>query len=239
MSADRVSLITSKDGSHTLYNEAINETYHSRHGAWNESAHVFITSGFIEKLKEHASELGRPLRILEVGMGTGLNLLQTLSYVLKHETNLVLYEAIEPFPVPASILRELNYQERLPATDQFLWETLHGAPCENWFQVIPNFQLLKTKIPLQEWKPTPIDAQEPSPLIDVVYYDAFAPQKQPDMWTQEIFSHLAQYVNPGGILVTYCAQGQFRRDLAAAGFAVSRMPGPPGKREMVRARRLE
>ncbi len=212
--------IRTADGSLTLRHATLDEPYHSRHGAVQESTHVFIRHGL-----EHR---GLPaVDVLEIGLGTGLNLLLTWVRCLEGKLA-VHYTALEPFPLTMEQLEALGHCEELA------WPGLH-APFVAlmmgeegiWRQADGGLRFRRSATAVQEF-----NEQD---MYDVVYFDAFAPDKQPDMWTAEVFARMFDALRPGGVLVTYCAKGVVRRTMQAAGFKVERLPGPPGKREMLRA----
>lgn len=217
------SLVETGDGSHSLYVAHLDEQYHSRHGALQESLHVFIEMGLRAVPNPEV-----PLRILEIGFGTGLNALLTLAFMSDRPLR---YATVEAFPVSAEEAGALNYVSLLEAEhpkagEWFEW--LHAAEWEAWQDAAGiGFQLFKTKADIADF-----EAPEPA---DLVYFDAFAPNKQPELWTEDMFRKMAGKMAPGGILVTYCAKGAVRRAMQAAGLEVERLPGPPGKREMLRA----
>ena len=218
-------MITTSDGSHTLFNTELNETYHSVHGAIQESLHVFIKNGlqFFESSIQPAE-----IKILEIGFGTGLNALLTLQYAL--ETGIKIhYTSLEAYPLGKDIPGQLNYPALLN-TEKLagLFQNLHEASWDKESIIINNFTLVKLLIRLQE-------ADLGLARFDLVYYDAFAPSKQPEMWELSILRKVEQSMKPGAILVTYCAKGQVKRDLKSLGLLVETLPGPPGKKEMVRA----
>ncbi len=208
-------LTITQDGSPTLFVPELNEHYHSRHGALQESLHVFIDTG----LKAAFDKFQERLHVVEVGMGTGLNAWLTL------QTNIPTdYFGIEPFPLPVSLLSE--YYRALHWENETFQAQLYGqtnAPQD----LAPHFSLT--------WFQGPFSAFTKEEPAHLVYMDAFAPEKQPELWTRESFSHMFDLLRPGGFMVTYCAKGQVRRDLESVGFKVERRPGPPGKREMIRA----
>jgi tRNA U34 5-methylaminomethyl-2-thiouridine-forming methyltransferase MnmC len=218
-----IQLITSGDGSHTLFLPGLNETYHSLHGAIQESQHVFIEAG-LSKI----AETKREIIVFEVGFGTGLNALLTLIYALENSLK-IFYHTLEPFPLDKNIFDKLNYINLLKKEDlkdDFL--TMHTCE-EGKPSVLQNiFSFTRYRSTLQDFPQKEINA-------DVVYYDAFAPGKQPDMWSTENFKKIKSLMNSSGLLVTYCASGQFKRDLKEVGFAVETLAGPPGKKEMTRA----
>ena len=207
------------DGSATLFVPELAEHYHSTKGARTESQHVFIDMGMKHSLREE-------LRILEVGFGTGLNAF--LSLLAATETHKkVHYTAIELYPLPWNVVDELQY------TPNPLFGKLHTTPWETDNEITASFTLLKRNTDFTSFGYT---NELP---FDVVYFDAFAPEKQPEMWEQSLFDTLYPAMNNGGILTTYCAKGSIRRMLRQSGFTVERLPGPPGgKREILRATKI-
>lgn len=220
---DHIKIITTGDGSHTLYNEQLNETYHSSHGALAESLHVFIRSGLEARWAQGLEQLS----LLEVGFGTGLNAMLTLQAVLEQPGKQVHYTTLEPFPLQPETVAQLNYRELFPEPIRPYFDALHAAPWNQDVDIAPGFVLHKVLGTLQE-------APIPAGSIDLVYFDAFAPNKQPEVWEIENLQKCFEACKPGGLLVTYCANGQFKRNLKAAGFTVEPWPGPPMKREMTR-----
>jgi tRNA U34 5-methylaminomethyl-2-thiouridine-forming methyltransferase MnmC len=221
---------TTGDGSHTLFSEEFNEIYHSRHGAWQESQHVFIAAGLKYCLLQK-----KRLNILEVGFGTGLNAIMTMSEVLDSQC-MISYLGIEPHPINMEIIEKMNYTNWLITNElQDYYLKLHQADWQKVFQLNQSFRAYKFKGKLTDFF---TDYQAPNPdweKFDLVYFDAFAPTKQPEMWTTEVFSQLKKFLHPQAILVTYCAKGQLKRDLKSAAYQIEELPGPPGKREMIRA----
>ncbi|MBD2766998.1 tRNA (5-methylaminomethyl-2-thiouridine)(34)-methyltransferase MnmD [Hymenobacter sp. BT664] len=217
------------DGSATLYVPALDEHYHSRHGARQESEHVFIQAGLLPRLAAGLGQPGTPpLRLLEVGLGTGLNALLTLGRTRQTGTAVV-YDGYETRPLPAQVVAALAPEwAAQPGAPHGEFEALHAAPWGQPYPLAPGFFLTKRLQPVQ-------DATLPTGYYDLVYYDAFAPEKQPELWTEALFQQLYEAAAPGALLVSYCAQGQFRRNLRAAGWLTEKLPGPPGKREMTRA----
>lgn len=207
------------DGTHTLYVPEIDEHYHSTNGAAQESRHIFINCGlrYLDKSK---------VRILEVGFGTGLNALLTLQESFLREGLSVEYHAVELYPLDTRLASRLNYGELLGGDYPRWFSTLHNAPWDTPVALTPSYTLYK------------IAGDIASVLlpagIDLVYFDAFAPAKQPEMWTPEIFRRIACNMVAGGVLVTYCAKGEVRRRLQSAGFRMEKLPGPPGKRHILR-----
>jgi tRNA U34 5-methylaminomethyl-2-thiouridine-forming methyltransferase MnmC len=223
MSPQRTIQLTT-DGSHTVAIPSLDITYHSRHGAINESLHVFIDAGLNYWLKQQDT---KQLRIFEMGFGTGLNALLTYIEAAKNNLN-IHYSSIEQFPLEKEIVASLNYCETLQRNDLTeLFTTMHAAEWNEDVHLSPSFTLHKIQASLLEM---PLKEK-----FDLVYYDAFAPNAQPELWTVEVFKKLYDALNEGGSLVTYCSKGDVRRALIAAGFNVSKIPGPPYKREMLRA----
>ncbi len=206
------------DGSKTVYSEAYKETYHSVNGAITESMHVFINAGF-RICKQN------PLHILEIGFGTGLNVFLTLIEAQKQGIP-VEYQSIELFPLESAIFEHLGYAKSL-SFDESLFKAIHDAPWDSEVEISPRFQLHKIKADLLKFNFTD--------NYDLIYFDAFSPVTQPELWSEEIFGKLFEHMNEGGILTTYCAKGIVRRTLEKIGFKTERLPGPPGKREMLRA----
>lgn len=220
-------IIITEDGSHSLKLPGLDEHYHSVHGAIAESMHVFIRAG-LEKMLE--SSPGN-INILEVGFGTGLNALLTLAAIHK-ETVVVKYTALEPFPLPADTWQALNYPELIMADKTEPWfRDLHDAPWGEMHEITAGFYLQKLREGI-------VDLDVDVPTFNLVYFDAFGPDVQPELWTDEMFKLLAQVTVKDGILVTYSAKGSVRRAMQSAGFSVERLPGPKGKREMLRATRF-
>ncbi|SHN36377.1 tRNA (5-methylaminomethyl-2-thiouridine)(34)-methyltransferase MnmD [Chitinophaga sp. CF418] len=211
------------DGSHTISIPEWNVTYHSIHGAIQESLHVYIEEGLKYKLSKKSDVLS----ILEMGFGTGLNALLTLRECIRERKN-IYYQAIEQYPLTCTETDRLNYAEQLdePVLQSCLM-TLHSVPWDEDIQVNPYFCLHKTHVALQD--------VSFSRSFDIIYYDAFDPAVQPELWTEDVFGKLYNCLVPGGILVTYCSKGSVRRAMKAVGFIVEKVPGPSHKREMVRA----
>lgn len=220
-----VELLVTSDGSHTLHNTVLNETYHSTHGALQESLHVFIRSGF-----DYVADRFDTVRILEIGFGTGLNALLTVQ-AAREMNREVVYTGVEAFPLDPRVVSELNYPGMLDNVDAATWfSQIHSAPWGDTVAINSNFTLTKLNSRIQD-----LDLAPES--FEVVYFDAFAPQKQPEMWTADVLNKVAASLTDGGCLVTYCAKGQVKRDLRSAGLDVETLAGPPGKREMIRATR--
>ena len=216
--------IKTKDGSYTFRIEGLKETYHSRHGAVTESKFVYIDAGFYF-WKE--SNPNRNCRILELGYGTGLMAYMSFLEASKRQLKID-YTSLEAYPLTKNQLHSLNY-------DSFFEE--NSAPISfrdfsvvDWEQELTlseHFKFTKNKIHFEDY--------QSSPLFDVLYYDAFGAHAQPELWASQWMEKSFELLRPGGVWVSYCAKGSVRRGLEAAGFQVSRLPGPPGKREMLRA----
>ncbi|HRF39805.1 MAG TPA: tRNA (5-methylaminomethyl-2-thiouridine)(34)-methyltransferase MnmD [Saprospiraceae bacterium] len=223
---DHTSLIETQDGSHSVLSHRFGVTYHSKYGAIQESRHVFIEAGLFPKLI-----LQRELAVLELGFGTGLNAFLTLLEAERLERH-IFYQTIEAFPLSQEQAAQLNYPEQLelPASRPWLTE-MHAAPSDKLLRPTPHFQFRKTIGRFEE-----LDLQN---AFDVAYFDAFAPETQPELWTEEVLGRVYRALRPQGILVTYCAKGAVKRTLKSLGFQIERIPGPPGKREMTRAVKTE
>ncbi|MDM9630847.1 tRNA (5-methylaminomethyl-2-thiouridine)(34)-methyltransferase MnmD [Robiginitalea aurantiaca] len=214
-------IVRTSDGSKTIQLTDWNEQYHSMHGAVQEAYHVFIQAGL-------GQFSDRELEILEIGFGTGLNALITLLEAPSHNLSIA-YTSLEMYPVPQSEWSQLDYGSDLdyPSAAQ-LFKQLHLSPWNEPVTIGPGFSLCKRKSDVREF------ATE-HPSFDLIYFDAFGARVQPDLWTLDIFERMYKALRPGGILVTYAAKGSVRRAMQTAGFVTERLPGPPGKREMLRA----
>ena len=211
----KVTLEITEDGSATLGNQTIDECYHSIHGAQQESEHIFIEAALRYQQKHD-------IAIFEVGFGTGLNALLTLQEAQKSGRKIE-YTSVELYPVEPSVYCELNYGN----SDKATFLKLHNCEWGEPVTIVDSFTLEKVEASLLEYNF--------NKLFDVIYFDAFSPEKQPEMWSEAIFSKLFEATASGGILITYCAKGDVRRALQAAGYSVERIPGPPGKRHILRA----
>lgn len=216
-------VFTTKDGSSTFFVAQWDEHYHSIHGAVQESNHVFIEAGLKYFIDKYQPEL---IRIYEVGFGTGLNAFLTVNF-LKNTLVKVEYYALEAYPLSLEEVRLLNYTEEMEQSQKDLFLKLHLTPWNEKVEISSQFTLIKQKEFLESR--TSISA------IDLVYFDAFAPSAQPELWTEEIFKNLLDDMSDKGILVTYCAKGSVKRAMKSAGWKIEAIPGPPGKREMTRA----
>lgn len=217
-------IIKTGDGTSTIYLPEWEENYHSKHGATQEALHVFIEKGLTDYLEKSSTN---KISILEIGFGTGLNAL--LSVVQAREKELDMhYSAVEAYPVLQEELDSLNYAEVLDKENiAELFKRLHDSPWEQHVDIAPYFRLHKRKQFFSE-----ISDQA---RFDLIYFDAFGPRVQPELWTQAIFERMYKALRNNGSLVTYSAKGAVRRAMQAVGFEVERLEGPPGKREMLRA----
>ena len=211
-------LLPTSDGSHTIYLPELDETYHSRHGAITESDYVYIRNGL-----EAVSTAGESLDVLEFGFGTGLNALLTLLWAKEHGKK-IRYLSVEKYPLTEDTWTKLNYGEELKAPADF--EQLHKASWNQWQELHPSFALFKYDGDFLRFKS--------ERDVDVLFYDAFAPSRQADVWTKEYLEKAAESLKTGGVFITYCAQGEFRRNLKETGFEMQSLQGPPGKKEITR-----
>ena len=220
-------IIITGDGSHTLKLAGVDEHYHSVHGAIAESMHVFINAGLKKVLEASPGRVS----ILEVGFGTGLNALLTLGQC-RMACAATTYTALEPFPLKEEIWKSLNYAG-LSGIDHAsqCFAAIHEGPWGDMFEPEPGFRMQKLMVGIQDYRPG-------TALHNLVYFDAFGPDVEPALWTEEIFENIAKLTAPNGLLVTYSAKGSVRRAMQKAGFSVERLQGPKGKREMLRATRL-
>jgi tRNA U34 5-methylaminomethyl-2-thiouridine-forming methyltransferase MnmC len=212
-------LIITSDGSHTLYVPELKEHYHSIHGAVQESTFVFINNGF-------KTCMANPLNIFELGFGTGLNALLTAIESIKGE-RMIRYTSFEKYPVSEETVKSLNHSLFAGKEGKTIYNSIHSAPWNISTDICRNFQLLKI---MGDFTADPITGS-----YDLIYFDAFGPDKQPEIWTDKIFEKIASVTNRDGIFVTYSAKGAVKRSLRSSGFKVSLLPGPPGKRQMIRA----
>lgn len=216
-----------QDGSHTIVIPDMHVTYHSMRGALTESMHVYICAGLNPLLGRFPV-----LRIFEMGFGTGLNALLTLHQTAESQ-QAAHYETVELYPLSAVEAQSLNYNILLKdSAGSASLADLHDAPWDMEVPVSPLFTLRKVPAALSAYL-----SSTPAAPFHLIYFDAFDPAAQPELWTQPVFEALYARLCPGGVLVTYCSKGAVRRAMQAAGFLVEKLPGPPGKREMVRARK--
>lgn len=215
--------VITEDGSHTIYLPEMDEHYHSTHGAIQESLHIYINQGLLQVPKQEIS-------ILEIGFGTGLN--AYLTYAFADIKNLVInYLSIEKYPLPEIDYLKLNYPQNIFPEYGDVFNELHRSKWDSMVEISPTFSLTKIHADLLDFKFNEL------PQFDLVYYDAFAPGKQPEMWTDEVINKVASTVEKDGILVTYCAKGSVRRAFSSAGFQMERIPGPIGKKEILKGKK--
>ncbi len=217
-------IITTADGSKTIRLPELNEQYHSRHGAINEAKHVFIETGFNYVLGENTFN---PLRVLEIGFGTGLNAFVT--FLEAQKTNQKInYVGVEAYPVSINEAKLMEYPDALSEKEKTdIFDILHESSWEHPYEITSNFTLTKRK---QFF----VDIEDQN-SFDLIYFDAFGARVQPELWTTEIFKKMYNALCLNGVLVTYAAKGSVRRAMQEVGFDTERLPGPPGKREMLRA----
>ena len=220
----KLKIVRTDDGSHTIGLENVDEHYHSTFGALTESRHVFVKAGF-----DAAAQRFGEISLLEVGFGTGLNCLLTLIRAEQQRVKLS-YTGIEPMPLSDQLLSGLNYPEIISDQSSHRWWNFINYGSQ-WNSRTNS----GTEISLLKWEGRFEEFHAEGSLYNLVYFDAFAPDVQPELWRSEVFQKLATMMADGGILVTYSSKGIVRRALAEAGFTVQKIPGPSGKREMVRA----
>jgi tRNA U34 5-methylaminomethyl-2-thiouridine-forming methyltransferase MnmC len=212
-------LTITSDGSHTIYVPELDEHYHSVHGAVQESVFIFVNNGF-EFCKAN------PVSVLEIGFGTGLNALLTAIRTAsgKREVN---YTSVEKYPVDSKIISSLNHHEFAGENGREIFNLIHSSPWNISVNICNNFKLKKIE--------TDFTKEQLTGRYDLIYFDAFGPDKQPEMWTSKMFAGISDVTNKNGIFVTYSAKGDVKRNLKTCGFDVTLLPGPPGKRQMIRA----
>lgn len=217
-------IIITSDGSKTIHIPEWNEQYHSTHGAIQEAKHVYLKHGLAFFCASEAYVNLSQISILEIGFGTGLNAFLTAIEAQTQNLNCH-YVGVEGFPVSREELKALNYTEALK--HQELFNKIHICNWEENTSISKNFQLKKQQ---KQFSEIVVENQ-----FDVIYFDAFGPRVQPELWTEAIFKNMYNAMKIGGILVTYCAQGHARRAMLSVGFTVTKVEGPPGKRHMLRA----
>ncbi len=209
------------DGSHTLFNDKLGENYHSSFGAIQESKHIFIDAGLNEFKKTNLKEI----RVLEVGVGTGLNVLLTYLWA-SNNNKTIYYVGYEPFPINSEEVTMLNYTKNLQINKNIYYH-IHRQTGKK-ISLSNSFSLLVNKSKIE-------DSKLESNFYDVVFFDAFSATSQPELWTTAIFTNIFNAIKHGGILTTYSCKGTVKRALVSAGFMIEKLPGPPGKREFLRA----
>lgn len=211
-------LVITNDGSHSIFNPEVNETYHSKHGAIVEAEYVFIKNGLLAENKKQFS-------ILEVGFGTGLNALLTAQKAKQKKID-INYHGIELYPIPKESYIQLNFTELIGEEKTELLQ-LHECNWKEEHVINKFFKLTKNKIALENYTS--------KTKFDIIYFDAFSPEKQAELWTAEVFQNMYDLLKEDGFLVTYCAKGVVKRTMKAVGFEIVVLDGPPGKRQMTRA----
>jgi tRNA U34 5-methylaminomethyl-2-thiouridine-forming methyltransferase MnmC len=211
-------IIETSDGSHTIFVPELNEHYHSIHGAIQESSFIFINNGF-DFCKAD------PLNIFEVGFGTGLNALLTAIKSIDGERE-VNYTSIEKYPISQKIISSLNHPYIAGLNGKKIYDSIHSSAWNKKVNICKNFNLTKIR--------GDITTSHLSGKYDLIFFDAFGPDKQPEMWTKDIFARIASITVKDGVFVTYSAKGEVQRNLKACGFKVNLLPGPPGKRQIIR-----
>jgi tRNA U34 5-methylaminomethyl-2-thiouridine-forming methyltransferase MnmC len=222
-SVSKPHLVVTNDGSFTLSLPNTDEHYHSTHGAMQESMYVYIQQGLKQIQKTN-------LRLLEIGLGTGLNCLLTYNtFINNQHWQTIEYTALEPYPLEQQLIAQLGYTQLIDAkaADDVFMKVHQGNPGQQQ-RIADNFYFTKHEEKIH-------DMMLPNDRYDLIYFDAFGPRTQPEMWTFEVFKKLFDTLSNHGILVTYCAKGAVKRTLKSVGFLVESLPGPPGKREMTRA----
>ncbi len=215
-------LFITDDGSHSIYSKKYGVSYHSKFGALEESQHVFINAALRFK-----AVIQQKISILEIGFGTGLNTFVTF-FEAKKRNLIIDYKAVEAYPISIKQAEQLNYSNLLePEESSDVFMELHQAPWNTPFKL--NEQFIIEKV-LKKFQVIDFDNQ-----FDIIYFDAFAPDAQPELWSEDILAKMYKALLPDGILVTYCAKGSVKRSLKGVGFTVEALPGPPRKREMTRA----
>jgi len=216
-------IVITEDGSSSIYLPELEEHYHSFHGAIQESEHVFVKQGLNDFLDSNE------ISILEIGFGTGLNCFLATVWSMQNQIK-VKYVGLEPHPIALEVLHKMNYSNGKYLDYKSIYDDIITSDWEQQFLVNDKFTIIKVQKYLQDF-----NGEE---SFDLIFFDAFSPKSQPELWTLSIFKQVYNLMNLGGVLVTYCAKGQVKRDLKSAGFTVESLEGPPGKREMLRARKL-
>ncbi|MDB5009113.1 MAG: mnmC [Mucilaginibacter sp.] len=229
-------IVKTADGSNTIFNPAVGENYHSIHGALQESKHVFVNAGlnyFLNRIPEVSptgGDLdGAAVSILEVGFGTGLNFLLSADFCTAKEIKLN-YTGVEAYPLSPEMISQTGYDEYLSATIWANFISEYAGSLTNTISVNPYCKLQIAHCRLQEF--------QSSQQYDIIYFDAFAVGHQPEMWEEAAISHTVKFLKPGGVFVTYAITGNLKRALKALGCKVEKVPGAAGKREMLRAVKL-
>jgi tRNA U34 5-methylaminomethyl-2-thiouridine-forming methyltransferase MnmC len=219
----KIEYVVTEDGSSSLYLPELDEHYHSSHGALQEARHVFIANG-LEGLKKDT------IRVFEMGFGTGLNALLSLDYAIKNQKHID-YQGIEAYPVDHEMVARLNYVELINPDLSRQFGVMHQSEWNERIEIENCFLLKKIHRKIEDYS-------SEQNYFDIIFFDAFGYQAQIEVWDYAILEKMHDSLVQGGMLVTYSARGQFKRDLKSLGFKIESLPGPPGKREMTRAIKL-
>jgi len=217
-------VILTADGSKTIYIQEMDENYHSTNGAFQEAMHVFIQNGIRTRISNDE------ITVFEMGFGTGLNALLTLVEAV-NSNRTINYIGIEAYPVESELIKEINYEKLVDEQFTEYFSMMHSLSWEQKHILHPNFTFQKIHLKIQDYQPL-------NSSVDLIFFDAFGPKVQKEVWTIDVLKKMHDMLKPNGILVSYCAMGQMKRDLKSLGFKVEGLPGPPGKREMTRAVKL-
>lgn len=215
-------IVTTSDQSNTIYTSKFDEHYHSTFGALNESLHVYIETGL-----NHCQL--NSIKVFEVGFGTGLNTILTYIESEKRKLNIE-YTGIELYPIDSRMIKQLNYEELLSENQKKIFDQIHRCEWNKKIEITNNFTFQKINSDFNSYHFTE--------KYDLIYFDAFAPDKQPEMWDFENFTKIYNTLNSGGILTTYSSKGIVKKNLREAGFKVTRLNGPTGKRHILRAEKI-
>lgn len=218
-------VISTGDNSKTLLIPEMEETYHSTHGALTESKHIYINAGLKPFIESH--QKNNALHIFEMGFGTGLNAILTYESTIEDQLD-VFYTTIEKYPISLNELDDLAYDSEFSNQKKAIFQQMHQISDDKLYSLSPHFHFKKL---IADIHLTPLKNHQ----FDLIYYDAFAPKHQADLWTLDILQKMYDVLKTNGVLITYCAQGQFKRNLKSIGFEVVSLDGPPGKREITKA----
>ena len=217
-------IVISQDGSSSVFDEQTKQHFHSQFGAIQESKHIFIEAGWRAANATNSSEI----TVLEIGMGTGLNILLTFLESIKDKKT-VFYETVEKYPLTQKEVAQLNYLNFFNTQEaSHFFSKLHSCDWSKVQKLTPSFTFIKHHC-------CALDFNYRQRFFNLVYFDPFSPEVQPELWTYDFFAKIALSMKPLGILVTYCIKGEVRRILKSLGFEIEKLPGPPGKREILRA----
>ncbi|MDD4529802.1 MAG: tRNA (5-methylaminomethyl-2-thiouridine)(34)-methyltransferase MnmD [Bacteroidales bacterium] len=219
---NNIEVLITQDGSSSLRRKDLQEGYHSTYGAIAESVHIFIDAG-LRNVEKHSL-----INILEIGFGTGLNALLTCEFAIKEKQS-IYYQTIEKYPLSQQIISQLNYGKLLSLEKEFL--KIHSVSWNENAEINNLFSIHKIDKPAE-------NLNYKANFFDIIYFDAFAPQFEENLWQQEMFAKLYSSLKEGGLLVTYCCKGDVKRALKASGFQIEKLPGPKGKREILRAKKI-